>query len=44
MKYVGSKARLAKYLAPIVQSYIDENDIENYYEPQLGGGELCNTY
>lgn len=30
MKYVGSKARLVKYIAPIIQSYIDENNIEKY--------------
>lgn len=29
MKYVGSKARLVKYIAPIIQSYIDENNIKN---------------
>lgn len=28
MKYVGSKARLAKYIAPIIQSYINESSIE----------------
>lgn len=28
MKYVGSKARLVKYIAPIIQSYIDENNEE----------------
>ena len=30
MKYVGSKARLSKQLAPIIQSYID------------GMGDSCN--
>lgn len=30
MKYVGSKSRLAKYIAPIIQFYIDENNIEKY--------------
>lgn len=32
MKYVGSKARLSKQLAPIIQSYID------------GMGDKCNGY
>lgn len=40
MKYVGSKARLVKYIAPIIQSYIDENNIEKYWEPFVGGGNL----
>ena len=33
MKYVGSKNRLGKDLAPIIQSYIDDNHITNYWEP-----------
>ncbi len=33
MKYVGSKNRLAKDLAPIIQSYIDDNNITHYWEP-----------
>lgn len=37
MKYVGSKARLVKYIAPIIQSYIDENNIKKYWEPFVGG-------
>lgn len=36
MKYVGSKNRLSKYLAPIIQSYITE-DTEGYLEPFVGG-------
>lgn len=40
MKYVGSKNRLSKDLVPIIQSYIDDNDIENYWEPFVGGGKL----
>lgn len=27
MKYMGSKARFAKDIVPIIQSYIDDNDI-----------------
>lgn len=40
MKYVGSKNRLSKDLAPIIQSYIDDNNIKSYWEPFVGGGEL----
>lgn len=40
MKYVGSKARLVKYIAPIIQSYIDENNIKKYWEPFVGGANL----
>lgn len=40
MKYMGSKLRLAKYIAPIIQSYIDENNIEKYWEPFVGGQTL----
>ena len=37
MKYVGSKNRLAKDLVPIIQSYIDDNRITDYWEPFVGG-------
>lgn len=40
MKYVGSKNRLAKDLAPIIQSYIDDNHITNYWEPMCGGANM----
>lgn len=33
MKYVGSKNRLSKDLVPIIQSYIDDNNIKKYWEP-----------
>ena len=33
MKYVGSKNRLSKDLVPIIQGFIDDNDIKHYYEP-----------
>ena len=39
MKYVGSKNRLAKFIAPIMQQTIDDNDIRECYEPFVGG---CN--
>ena len=40
MKYVGSKNRLAKDLAPIIQSYIDDNYITHYWEPMCGGANM----
>lgn len=37
MKYVGSKNRISKHIVPIIQSYIDDNNIRSYYEPFVGG-------
>lgn len=37
MKYLGSKNRISKYIVPIIQKAIDDNGIENYYEPFAGG-------
>lgn len=39
MQYVGSKNRLSKELAPIIQSYIDENT-KGYLEPFVGGANM----
>ncbi|WP_369681332.1 DNA adenine methylase [Leyella stercorea] len=39
MVYQGSKNRLAKYIVPILQNYIDENKIKTYIEPFVG----CNV-
>lgn len=39
MKYFGSKSRIAKYIVPILQKEIDENQIATYLEPFCGG---CN--
>lgn len=36
MKYMGSKARIAKYIVPIIQKYIDDHHITTYWEP-FGG-------
>ena len=33
MVYQGSKAKLRKYILSIIQNCINENHIENYYEP-----------
>ena len=42
MKYVGSKNRLSKQLAPIIQSYIDDMDerCNGYWEPFVGGANM----
>lgn len=37
IKYMGSKSRIAKHIVPIIQRYIDENNIKKYYEPFVGG-------
>ena len=40
MKYMGSKSRIAKYIVPIIQNYINENRIELYVEPFVGGANV----
>ena len=37
MKYMGSKSRIAKYIAPILQECIDSNNVTTYIEPFVGG-------
>lgn len=37
MKYMGSKAKIAKHIVPIIQKYIDDNNITVYWEPFAGG-------
>lgn len=39
MIYQGSKAKLVKDIAPIIQKCIDENKLECYIEPFVGGGK-----
>ena len=40
MKYVGSKNRISKQIAPILQKCIDENNIKIYFEPFVGGANM----
>lgn len=40
MVYMGSKSRIVKEIVPIIQSYIDDNNIHNYLEPFVGGGNV----
>ena len=37
IKYVGSKNKISKYIAPILQKLIDNNNVSVYYEPMCGG-------
>lgn len=40
MKYMGSKSRIAKYIVPIIQKYIDETNCKYYLEPFVGGANV----
>lgn len=40
MIYQGSKARLRKYIVPILQKCIDDNNIKFYIEPFVGGANV----
>lgn len=40
MKYQGSKSRIAKDIVPIIQTYIDNNNITEYYDVFCGGANV----
>lgn len=40
MKYVGSKSKISKDIVPIIQKYIDDNEISTYIEPFVGGANV----
>lgn len=40
MKYMGSKSRIAKYIVPIIQNYIDKLNCKYYLEPFVGGANV----
>lgn len=40
MKFVGSKARIAKHIVPIIQRYLDTNKYRLYVEPFVGGANI----
>lgn len=40
MNYFGSKSRQAKYIVPIIQKYINDNNIDTYIEPFVGGANI----
>ena len=37
---MGSKARIAKYIVPILQDCIDSNNVNTYIEPFVGGANI----
>ena len=37
MKYMGSKAKVARYIVPIIQEQIERSGYETYLEPFCGG-------
>jgi len=37
---MGSKARIAKHIAPIINKYISDNQIKTYVEPFVGGANM----
>ena len=37
---MGSKSRIAKYIVPIIQKYIDDNNVKIYWEPFVGGANV----
>lgn len=40
MKYMGSKARLSKDISPIINKSIQDNNINTYIEPFVGGANM----
>ena len=40
MVYMGSKRKYAQYIVPILQRTIDENNINTYIEPFVGGANI----
>jgi DNA adenine methylase len=40
MVYMGSKAKYAKYIVPKLQQIIDENGLQFYWEPFVGGANI----
>ena len=40
MKYMGSKSRIARYIVPIIQKYIEDTNCKYYLEPFVGGANV----
>lgn len=40
MKFTGSKSRIAKDIVPIIQECINDNNLNEYIEPFVGGGNI----
>lgn len=41
MVYMGSKRRYAKYIVPIIDKYIQNNNITDFYDIFCGGANLA---
>ena len=37
---MGSKSRIAKYIVPIIQKYINDNHIDTFIDAFVGGGSV----
>lgn len=40
IKYMGSKSKITQFIVPIIQQYINENTIDIYIEPFVGGANV----
>ena len=43
MKYMGSKSRIKKDIVPVIQEYINKNNITKYLEPFVGGANIIDS-
>lgn len=43
MVYQGSKRKILKDILPFIQSTIDDNKVENYYEFFVGGANVIDS-
>lgn len=43
MKYMGSKSRIKKYIVPILQNIIDNNNIETFIDVMCGGCNIIDS-
>ena len=43
MVYMGSKARLKKFIVPVLSSYLIKYNIKTYIEPFVGGANLIDS-
>lgn len=41
MNYMGSNKKNSKYILPIIQKYIDDNNIMEFYDVFCGGANIC---
>ena len=43
MVYMGSKRKYVKDICPIIQNYIDKNNINDFYDVFCGGANLIDN-